>query len=275
MPELPEVEAVCRRLRAEAIGAGIVQLRVERPRTTWPQRPSWVERQVAGSILERVERRGKHIVLRLSGDRAIRVHLRMTGKLYVIPDVRFRPPATRAWMELSGGRGLIFEDSRALGKLHVYRGRELDQALEDLGIEPLSKEFTAGWLVAAASRSRQPAKLFLMDQRRVAGLGNIYAAEALFRAGIHPARPVNRIRRSRIEALHRVIRSLLEEAVASAVLAYSEPGAVGEAESFPCAVYGREGAPCERCSRKIRRIRQGGRSTYFCPGCQRSSSHSG
>lgn len=267
MPELPEVEAVCRNLRRDAKGARVVQFRVERPNVVAPQKPSDVESALEGETLAEVERRGKNIYLHFAGGPILHTHLRMTGNLYVIPDVRFRVATTRAWMELQGGRGLVFDDPRNLGRMRLYAAAS--EAYKDLGVEPLSRDFTAGWLVAEAAGSRKPAKLFLMDQAHIAGLGNIYAAEALFRARIDPRKPIGAVRRPKIEALRAAIVDVLTEGVESAVLAYSQPGGFAEAEMFPCAVYDREGEPCQRCGRTVKRIPQGGRSTYFCPGCQR------
>lgn len=269
MPELPEVEAVCRNLRRDAVGASIVQLRVERASVTRPQDSATVESQTAGRHIESVERRGKNILLHLSGDAVLHVHLRMTGNLYVIPDVRFRPVLARLWMELDGGRGLVFEDSRVLGKVHLHPTSHLGHVLKQVGVEPLSSDFTAEYLRKTARSTAQPAKIFLMDQRRVAGLGNIYAAEALFRAGVNPRKAAHSISAAKIQRLYCAIREILDEAVASATAAYSEPGRFAEGESFPCAVYDREGDPCLVCGRAIRRIPQGGRSTYYCPRCQR------
>jgi formamidopyrimidine-DNA glycosylase len=269
MPELPEVEAVCRKLRREAAGKRVVRMRFVRPNVIAPQEPSSVEEELAGRPIESIDRRGKNIFLRFPPDLALHVHLRMTGNLYAAPDVRFRPAATRVWFELEGGRGLLFDDPRNLGRMRLYRGEELDAVLRKIGVEPLSAEFTPARLHESARASRLPAKLFLMDQRHIAGLGNIYAAEALFRAGVHPQRVISTLRRPKIETLHGAIVDILKLAVDSAVLAYSMPGGFDEGESFPCAVYDREGEPCERCRRKIKRIAQGGRSTYFCPGCQR------
>jgi formamidopyrimidine-DNA glycosylase len=141
--------------------------------------------------------------------------------------------------------------------------------VKSLGPEPLSSEFTAAALINACRQSRKSAKLFLMDQRQVAGLGNIYASEALFHAHIHPATPVNRLRRSKLEALHAAIIAVLRNAVKSATIAYARPGRFQEAEEFHPAVYDKEGERCRVCGRKIRRLVQGGRSTYYCPGCQR------
>ena len=269
MPELPEVEVVCRKLRKDAAGARIVAARILRPRTSHPQKPALVETLVSGRTIETVSRRGKNILIGISGGLVIRVHLRMTGNLYVIPDVRFRPKATRACFELDGGRGLVFEDQRALGVLNVWQVGEAAALLDELGLEPLSRKFTVRALAGAARQSRKPAKLFLMDQRHVAGLGNIYAAEALFRARIHPAKPMNRIPPGKLPALHAAIVQVLREALRSASVAFSRPGEFDEAGDFPLSVYDREGEPCFVCRRKIRRLVQGGRSTYFCPGCQR------
>jgi formamidopyrimidine-DNA glycosylase len=269
MPELPEVEAVCRKLRRELMGMRITDGRVERPIVTSPQKPQWIISRVAGRTVEAIERRGKHILVRLSGGWVLLIHLRMTGNLLLIPDVRLRSLTTRVWFEMEGGRGLVLDDPRSLGKVRLLRPGEEQEALASLGVEPLSSEFTIARFLAIASRSRQPAKLFLMDQRRIAGMGNIYAVEALFRAGIHPARPVHRIGRARLEALHGHISGVLQEAAASAEIAYSSPGRFVEAEEFVCAVYGRQGELCSRCGRTIRRMRQEGRSTYYCAGCQR------
>lgn len=269
MPELPEVEAVCRKVRREAAGQTIVDARVERANVVAPDSPEVVARSLRGRAIAGVERRGKNIFLKLDNGWALHVHLRMTGNLYVIPDVRLRLATARAWFELEGGRALIFDDPRNLGRMRLYPAEELSQVFADAGVEPLSREFTADWLAAAVRSSKKPAKLFLMDQQPLAGLGNIYAAEALFRARIDPRKPIGKLRRPKLEALHGAIVDVLREGVESAVRAYSQPGIFQEAESFPCAVYGREGEPCEACGRAIRRIAQGGRSTYFCPRCQK------
>lgn len=268
MPELPEVEAVCRKLRVVE-GARIVQMRFERPSIAKPQSAAKIAERVAGTVIRQVERRGKNILLWLDSGEAIHIHLRMTGNLTVVPDVRFRITSGRAWMELEGGRGIIYEDPRALGKIHLLTAKEVDTKLADVGIEPLSDAFTFEYWKEQTARSAKPSKLFLMDQKFVAGLGNIYAAEALFRAGIHPAKSLKGLHRPKLQALYDAIRQVLAEAMDSAVAAYAEPDRFAEGEVFDCAVYGREGEPCIRCGRKVKRIPQGGRSTYFCSGCQK------
>lgn len=258
-----------RKLREEAAGQLIRSAHILRPSTVRPQSVDQFEQSVAGKRIVSIERRGKNILLRLSGGLVVRIHLRMTGNLYAVPDVRFRPATTRAYFELPAHRGILFTDPRALGKVHIHTAEEMEDLLRGVGPEPLTEAFTVEWFSAEARKARLPAKLFLMDQRRIAGLGNIYAAEALFRARIHPRRVVSRLSGTRLAALHGAVVQVLREAVDSAVTAYAGPGDFGEAESFHCFVYDREGEACEVCGRSIRRIIQGGRSTYYCPGCQR------
>ena len=269
MPELPEVEAVCRKLRRDAAGARILAATVQRRRITHPLAPEAVEEACRGKIIQGVERRGKNIFINLSGGLTLHVHLRMTGNLYVAPDHRLRPRSLNAWFALVDGRGVFFEDSRGLGTLTVLDAAARAARLDQIGPEPLSREFTAEAFAASARASRQPAKLFLLDQRRLAGIGNIYAAEALFAARIHPERPINAVRVPKLRTLHAAIVRILRDAVKSAYIAYSRPGGFREAEEYVPAVYGREGDSCGVCGRPIRRIAQGGRSTYFCPKCQR------
>ena len=269
MPELPEVEAVCRRIRGAIIGKRIERVIVMRPSVIRPQSPARFVSSVEGESIRTVSRRGKNVLLELGSGSVVRIHLRMTGDLRVLPDSALRPLTARMLFAFVDGSALILDDMRALGKVHVLRKEALVRELASLGPEPLSPLFTPEAFAGTARRSRQPAKLFLMDQRRVAGLGNIYAAETLFRARIHPQVPMNRLTSQKLKKLHSAIVSVLIEAVESAERAYSQPGQIAEGEWFPVAVYGREGEPCPSCKRMIRRIKQGGRSTYYCPGCQR------
>jgi formamidopyrimidine-DNA glycosylase len=256
MPELPEVEAVCRRLRRDALHAEIAAVRILRPSVTRPQLPRTVEKRAAGRTIDGVRRRGKNILIDLSGGEVLHIHLRMTGDLSVIPDARFRAASTRAVFEFTDGRALVFDDPRALGKLWIGEDR-----LGEIGLEPLDPSFTAEAFENLAGRLKQPVKLFLLDQRRVAGIGNIYAAEALYRAKIDPRKPIGDISKARRSRLHQAIVEVLNDATGES---YNAPG-----DNFPADVYGREGEPCHRCRTLIRRITQGGRSTYFCARCQR------
>lgn len=264
MPELPEVEAVCRKLRLVVEGVQIHGVRVSRCAT------AQVAELVPGRTIERVERRGKHILLRLSGGITVHTHLRMSGNLFYIPDYRFHSHSARVVMELAQGAGIVLEDKRVLARMDALPDAVIDARLvRELGPEPLSAEFTEGRFLTAARRSRQPAKLFLMNQRNVAGLGNIYAAEVLYRARVDPRRAMNKVSGRKLRALYGAVVTVLTDAVKSAVAAYSGPGAFHSEENFPMAVYGREGEACLSCCRPVARILQGGRSTYFCPRCQR------
>ena len=268
MPELPEAEAVVRRLKKQAAKAEIVSAHVGRPKVAAPQDPAVVEKLLRGVIIRGVRRRGKQVLADLSTGCVMRIHLGMTGDVYAVDDYRFRPNTARAWLRLSDDRALVFDDPRVLGRLNVFTPDELEAAIGHLGPEPLSAEFTVEVLAGAARKSKLPAKLFLMDQTKIAGLGNIYAAEALFEARIHPERVIGKLRLARLGRLHQAIVNVLRVAVQSAGTAYSRPGEFLEAEAFQPQVYGRENEPCTACGRKVRRIPQGGRSTYFCPGCQ-------
>jgi formamidopyrimidine-DNA glycosylase len=265
MPEMPEVEAVCRRLRREAEGVSIVRLRILRAGIVAPQTPAEVEECCSRVRLERIERRGKNIFLHLSGSSVLHVHLRMTGNLTVIPDHRFVVAPARAVWEFADGRGMVFEDPRALGRIRLLGA----DALPVLGWDPLDTGFTVDALAALAAGSRRPAKLFLLDQSLVAGLGNIYAGEALFRAGIDPRRAMGTLRRPRLKRLHEAIVTVMREAVETASALYALPGRMLEAERETLLVYGREGAPCRICGSTVKRLAQGGRSTYYCGHCQR------
>jgi formamidopyrimidine-DNA glycosylase len=268
MPELPEVEAIRRKLAPRLKGKRIRGVHILRASVTKPQPPPLLQELATGRTVRKVYRRGKNLFVELSGGYTIRVHLRMTGDLYLSRAVEL-PASVRLWLELGGGGKLVFDDRRALGTVHVHSPEEVASLLSKLGPEPLSKDFTPERLAGAARRSSRPAKLFLMDQARVAGLGNIYAAEALHRAGIDPRKPARRIRPAQAKALHSAIVAVLRDAVKSATTTYTRPGDFGETESFPRVVYGREGEPCPVCGGRIRRIGQGGRSTYFCPACQK------
>jgi len=262
MPEMPEVEAVCRKLRTSVAGLIVDGASVWRCGT-----PAIAELAIGKKLL-RVDRKGKHILIRLDGGVTLHTHLRMSGNLRAIPDHRMSPANTRILLRLSNGTGIILEDPRALARMDAIPTSEIDAKLSKLGPEPLSPDFTPDYLITTLRSSRQPIKLFLMDQTRVSGLGNIYVAESLFRAAIDPRKVLRTASVKKIERLHSGIIGVLTNAVQSACNAFSSPGHFEEFE-FPCAVYGREAEPCLECGGKIRRIPQGGRSTYFCPGCQK------
>jgi formamidopyrimidine-DNA glycosylase len=264
------VEAVVHALRDDGIeGARIRSVTVHRAASVKPQTAETFIAACHGRTVLSAERRAKNILLHLSRDRVIRVHLRMTGDLRIGNDQE-NPAFVRVEWQLSGGRVLRFMDSRNLGRLELQTEAEMAKTLRPLGIEPLSRSFTVARLADLAQSSRLPAKLFLMDQTKVAGLGNIYAAEVLFRAGIAPDRPINRLEPDKITRLHRAIRQVLRTAVQSVYKAYRTPGGYrNHRDDFNRMVYRRAGEPCQTCGSSIERDRQGGRSTYFCSACQR------
>jgi len=263
VPELPEVEAVKKRLERLSPWGKVVECGQFRTSTAAGLKNS------IGRRTEGVERRGKNIVLRLSGGAFLRIHLKMTGNLQVIPDARVRSATVRAWLRLEDGRGIVLDDPRGLGRISFHKKHEEAELFRELGPEPFSGEFTEEHLISTAKRTMKAVKLVLMEQRAVVGLGNIYAAEALFQAGIHPGKAARRVSAAKLRELHGAILDVLRAAMTSAAAAYEKPGGYTEGESFETAVYGREGETCVRCTGTVRRTPQGGRSTYYCPRCQK------
>jgi formamidopyrimidine-DNA glycosylase len=270
MPELPEVEAVVRGLLEDGIqGARIRSVAVHRAASVKPHSAAEFSAACQSRTVLSAERRAKNILLHLSGHRVIRVHLRMTGDLRIGTREEILPFVRVEW-QLSGGRILRVTDSRNLGKLQLQSESEMAKTLRHLGIEPLSRAFTAARMADLARTSRLPAKLFLMDQTKVAGLGNIYAAEVLFRAAVAPTRPMNTLRADEIARVYKAIRQVLRGALQSVYKVYRTPaGYRNHRDDFSWMGYGRAGESCQTCGNSIDRIRQGGRSTYFCSTCQR------
>lgn len=261
MPELPEVEAALEVLRTRARGRTITRMRVLHPSLRRRLKPAQL-RALAGARIARVERRGKHQLLHLEDGRVLHAHFRMNGDWTLAETGAPLPRFARAVIDFDDGSALVFVDSRALGTIDVHpAGSELDLGL---GPDAADPEWTAAQLAATLAPRRGPIKPALLDQRLVAGLGNIYAAESLWRAKISPRAVASSLSRGRLERLAEAIHAVLEEE-------NRPPGRYTEnvgRERF--AVYDREGQPCHRCGTAIRRIPQAGRSTYFCPVCQKS-----
>ncbi|SRR5581483_6691300 len=285
MPELPEVETIRRQLEPVCVGRRIESLRVLDPRWTAPVNPRAVEAAVAGRLVEALERRGKYLIFRLDGHRSLVMHLRMTGNLTVtalpeepLADERLAPaagrePYLRAELLLEGGVRLAFTDARRFGHAVVLDGYALEGYLNArVGIEPLSEELTAAAICRLAAGRRAPLKSFLLDQSAIAGIGNIYADEALFRAGLHPLSPAGSLRPEHCERLREAIVATLEAGLSAggaSIDDYRDARGERGAAQDEFLVHAREGEPCPRCSEAIRRIVVSGRSTYFCPRCQR------
>jgi formamidopyrimidine-DNA glycosylase len=282
VPELPEVETIRRQLEPAVVGRTIEAARVLDERWTRPDPPRALEAEVKGRRIEAVRRRGKYLIIDLEGDRHLVMHLRMTGNLLIAGAERFGAPRLyesepdarflRAVLELDDGSELWFTDARRFGHAVVLAGAELDAYLDArLGIEPLAGELTGETLCRMAAGRTAPLKSFLLDQRRVAGIGNIYADEALWRAELHPLSPAGSMRAEHCEALVEGIVEALEAGLengGSSIDDYRD--ALGErgAMQDEFLVHTREGEECVRCGGVIRRVVLGGRSTYFCPGCQ-------
>jgi formamidopyrimidine-DNA glycosylase len=271
MPELPEVETIARQLAPHLEGRQILDVEILDPRWTRPGAPGPVEAELRGATVERVGRSGKYLVWTLSQDRYLLIHLRMTGALLFDPPVE--PTHVRARLMLDGGHRLLYVDPRRFGTGHLVSGAEEVHAYLSarLGVEPFTDGFTAEYLRRLGRGRTAPVKAFVLDQRRIAGVGNIYADEALFRAGIHPLRPAGRLTIRQWGAL----RDALEEALAAGIEAKGATiddfrhvdGARGSFQDR-FLVHRRAGEPCPRCGHTIQKIVVGGRGTYVCERCQ-------
>ena len=268
MPELPEAEYMVRRLEEAVPRARIVSATVLRARTVEPHRPRELEDLLAGRRIRAYARRAKNVLIHLDGRDTLRIQLGMTGHVYWIPDHRQAPRFTRVLLALAGGGGIAFEDARVFGSVNLHGTRDLPGVFATYGPEPLSAEFTWQVLRDSAAGSRIAIKPFLLDQSRLVGLGNIWAAEACFHAGLSPFRPVNAIAAAEWRRLHASIRRTLKGAIAGTFKVTREAHEFPEADLLTCAVYGREGEPCRKCRSAIARKTQAARSTFYCSVCQ-------
>jgi formamidopyrimidine-DNA glycosylase len=274
MPELPEVETIRRRLAPVLEGATIERAEIADPRLTRPVDPALVADALTGERIEALDRRGKYLLWRLSSGRTLVVHLRMTGSLRHASDGELPEDAyRRATLALDTGAAVGYRDVRRFGTWELLDEGHLRPYLDArLGPEPLAGSFTASRLAALAAGRTTPVKAFLLDQRRIAGVGNIYADEALWRAQIHPLRPAGELSGDELGRLHRALRAVLRKGIerqGSTLRDYVTPDGDGGAMQHEFHVYGRFGEPCDRCGRPIERIVVGGRGTWFCPHCQR------
>jgi len=271
MPELPEVETIRRQLAPHVTGRTIVQAQLLDPRWTRPDPPAAVEAALLGAAVQRLDRAGKYLVWVLSGDRYLLMHLRMTGTLLFDPAAP--PPHTRVLLELDDSHRLVYVDPRRFGTGHLVHGAAArDEYLGvRIGVEPLTPDFTARYLREQGRARTAPVKAFVLDQRRIAGVGNIYADEALFRAGIHPLRPAGRLTAGDWERLRDGIEEALKEGIEAKGASIDDfrhiDGARGSFQDR-FLVHRRAGKPCPRCGATIRKIVVGGRGTYVCERCQ-------
>ena len=267
MPELPEVETIRAQLAPRLEGRTLSRVEILDPRLTRPYDLFEVTEELEGGRVTAVERRGKYLVFRLESGLALLVHLRMTGSFGFTPATH-----ERAVLELDDGTRVVYRDVRRFGTWLVLDSTDLEPYLAAKnGPEPLGPRFSAGWLGGRLSVRRAPLKAVLLDQRVVAGLGNIYADEALWRARVNPLRTANGLAPEEVARVHRAIRAALRAGIerqGSTLRDYSTPDGTEGSMQEEFRVYGRDGEPCSRCRTTISKTRVGGRGTWFCPRCQ-------
>jgi formamidopyrimidine-DNA glycosylase len=273
MPELPEVETVRTRIAPVLEGRRFERVEIHDPRLVRPYEPAEVAAELTGERVDAVERRGKYVIVRFESGRALLIHLRMTGSLgHHASGAVDDDPHRRAVVRLDNGSDVTYRDVRRFGTWLLLEPGELAPYLASkVGDEPLDVLFTSARLGERLHERRAPIKAALLDQRTLAGLGNIYVDEALWRARIHPLRPAGDLDRNELRRLHRAIRAALEHGIArqgSTLRDYRLPdGGTGTMQN-EFKVYGRGGEPCDRCGTPIAKSRVGGRGTWFCPTCQ-------
>jgi formamidopyrimidine-DNA glycosylase len=274
MPELPEVETIRTNLEPKLLGRRFEDVEILDSRLTRPVDPAEVAAELTGERVAAVDRRGKYLIVRFESGLVLLIHLRMTGKLaYSKNGASAAAPHLRAVVRLDDGSDVTYRDVRRFGTWLVLGPDELEPYLAArLGIEPLGPGFSGRDLSERLRRRRGPVKGVLLDQRTLAGVGNIYADEALWRARIDPRRPADELRPPEIGALHRGIRRALEAGIArqgATLRDYRTPDGEAGGMQHEFKVYGRGGERCSRCGTPIEKTRVAGRGTWFCPACQR------
>jgi formamidopyrimidine-DNA glycosylase len=278
MPELPEVETVARGLQREVAGQKILSIALGK--TDFIDNPGALERELPGRTILRVERYGKFMLLRLSPSHAtntdaeepaLLVHLGMTGSLAPIAAGAAQKKHTHVVMQLADGRELRYVDPRRFGRMAYLTGEPLLKELRRFGADPLEADLSE--FVTRIRQRKSRIKALLLDQTVLRGVGNIYADESLWKAKIHPAQLGSRLNRQQLKELYKVLQTILKKAILLRGSSISDfldaDGEPGEYQHHH-RVYGREGKPCFRCKIVIRRIIVAGRSSYFCPNCQKA-----
>ena len=273
MPELPEVETIRAGLEPKLVGRRLERVQIDDPRLTRPHDPLVVAAELQGERIEGVGRRGKYLIVRFASGRALLIHLRMTGTVLHVPDgVVTDDPYRRAVVRLDDGSDVAYRDVRRFGTWLLLEPGELDVYLDTrLGPELLDRRAAPDKLAGRLAGRRAPIKAALLDQRLFAGVGNIYADEALWWSRIHPLRPAKTLTRDEVAALLRGVRRALRSGIARQGATLRDyrgaDGARGNMQ-HEFRVYGRDGQPCLRCGMPIEKTRAGGRGTWYCPGCQ-------
>jgi formamidopyrimidine-DNA glycosylase len=274
MPELPEVETIRRGLERVLIGQTIRQIKIRETRLRQPVQASKLKKWVAGRRVEALRRRAKYLLCELENRAHLVIHLGMSGRLLYCEKKIPLQKHDHIQFILNNGRELRFYDPRRFGLIDAVPPGKMQDYIhfQNLGLEPLSPEFTADYLAGRAKKLFRPIKNFLMDAAVVVGVGNIYASESLFRAGVNPKKPSGKLRQFEWEKLARAVRETLELAIATGGTTlndfYNSDGEMGYFQQH-LMVYDRAGEPCQLCKSKIKRIVQAGRSSYYCPRCQK------
>ena len=274
MPELPEVETIRRSLLLTLPGRTIRTVLVRDPRLRLLVDESALNEMTVGRQVTGLSRRAKYLIIHLDDENCLVMHLGMSGRLLLLRPETPLDKHDHLVFELDDGRELRFNDPRRFGMVAAVRAAELSDygPLRNLGREPLARDFRADYLYDRSRGSKKPVKNFLMDQHVVVGVGNIYASESLFLAGVHPLRPAGRISRMRWQRLTTAVKQVLRDAIRQGGTTLNDfRDSNGEAGYFQVKlqVYGRQGEPCSECRTAIRSRVVAGRSTFFCPKCQR------
>ncbi|HXV56944.1 MAG TPA: bifunctional DNA-formamidopyrimidine glycosylase/DNA-(apurinic or apyrimidinic site) lyase [Gaiellaceae bacterium] len=275
MPELPEVETIRSRLAPGLTGRTFAEVEIRDPRLTRPDPPEAVADALEGERVADVRRRGKYLVVGFESGRHLLVHLRMTGTvLHPAPEGHRDDTHVRAVVRLDDGSDVLYRDVRRFGTWELLEPGELEEyfAVRRLGAEPLGRGVTSRHLGEALAGRRAPVKAALLDQRAAAGIGNIYADEALWYARIHPLRPAGELTADEVGALRDGIRKALRLGLrrqGATLRDYRGPDGSRGRMQEEFRVYGRAGEPCERCGTPIAKTRAAGRGTWYCPSCQR------
>jgi formamidopyrimidine-DNA glycosylase len=273
MPELPEAETIVRGLRPAIIGRRIARAEVLKPDVLREAKRSFSPK-VRGRTVRAVERRAKNVLILLDADRRIAVNLGMTGRLLPFeeaPRGTRRPTHPAVRFRFDDGGLLVFDDTRRFGTVECLSEAEWVEREARFGPEPLASGYRAADLLAALRSSRAPIRSWLLDQRKIAGVGNIYAAEALFLSGVHPLRPASSVTAAEAEALHGAVRGVLRDAIDEGGTTIRDyRNAIGGSGGYQSLlwVYGRDGEPCRRCGTVIERQVLANRSAFYCPRCQ-------
>jgi formamidopyrimidine-DNA glycosylase len=273
MPELPEVETIRRGLAARLLGRTITAIRVRQPQLRYIVDVAALQQHAVGGTITALERRAKYLLMHLDAPYVLIFHLGMTGRLRVGPPVDQDATHDHLIFHFRPALELRFHDTRRFGMCFITPAATLWQhpCLRHLGPEPLSEAFSGAYLWQRAQRLHKPVKNFLMDAAVVVGVGNIYASESLFLAGLRPTQSVSRLRRPQWQRLCQTVKQVLQEAVEHHGTSFSDyVDSEGHQGAFQnqLFVYGREGELCRRDGRLIKRIVQAGRSSFYCPGCQ-------